>query len=593
MKPLISFAMYATSKSLVLMRLILLTTFLALILLISNAVRAEAEVTKTCPDGSVVPANFICAATQVPDPEPKDKPTKSPGPKQQKVAADPNNRNFRVLCTDWDGASAWKPSSNCSVTAADVLSAAGGKQSWGIIALDKNQNTSEYTPRELNNNPSTYYDSDKSCAPNGEKSRYAQTWNLQVIQTYQRDWDWVLDESTNRWQSTPTASILSGEQVIYTKVGCVPPQSSSTQVKCSWNYGGNSSYSADRNRPIAAWGDFGSRPALASDPSAPTGGSGQVGPNCMDEGNTSILYAKPVNNLGYYKIYVDYNYRIYTNTQWTASSGAVLYNQWSQGPALVGSSTTWWAYSCNVGLTNAVEGAYYSQETLPDRDTFLNPASCSQVTWECQLASPQTVGLDLAQVTAGTTSPTTPVTVMRNGEKVPITFSKLKIIDTTNGANTDITNGGAGSGIKDITNIEYKTEVKEGSTPFYGTDPNDPKQYFKLFKNASSDSTDEWGKWYSNANTNLNKSLSFVWASDIEKPFIVERTYRVTASFLVPQGGAVNTSTSAGDTQGNEWKVGTYDCLDYDYSSGTRVSTGPLTAYSNNVTVVRSVTDAG
>jgi hypothetical protein len=593
MKPLNFFAKYPVSQNLLLISLAFFATFFMLILAMSNAVKAEAEVTKTCADGSVVPANFICATIQDPEVEIQDKPTTSPGPEQQNVSADPNNRNFRVLCTDWSGTPAWKPSSVCSVTNADVLSAAGGKQSWGVTAVDETQVGDGFVPRDVSLNPITYYDSDKSCAPNGDKSRYAQTWNLQVIQTYQRNWDWVLDTSTNEWNSTPSASVLSGEQVTYTKVGCVPPQNSIIQVRCSWNYGGNSSYSPDKNRPIAAWEDFGSRPTLSSDPSVPTGGNGQVAPTCDDVGNTNVVYAKPVDNLGYYKIYVDYNYRIYTNLKWVTSSGTVLYSQWSQGLELAGSSTTWWAYSCSADLTNAVEGAYYSQETLPNRDAFLNPANCSQATWECQLSSPQTVGLDLSKVAAGIINPTTPVTVMRNGEKISVTFSEVRIIDTTNGTNIDITNGGIGAGIKNITNIEYKTEVREGSTPFFGTDANDPKQYFKLFKSATSDSTDKWGKWYSDANTNLDKNLSFMWASDNGKPFIAERTYRVTGSFLVPQGGDVSTSTSAGTPQGSEWKVGTYDCLDYDYSSGARVSNGPLTAYTNDVNVVRSVSDAG
>lgn len=508
------------------------------------------------------------------------------------VAVDPNNRNFAVGCTSWDGSGAWKTSSNCSVTDGNVNVAAGGMVSNGTITFLNNSNGGGGAT-STNSNPTTFYDSDKSCAPVGAKSPYAQTWNITITQTYKKTYDYTWSRADKIWYVNSPTQSLTGEYVVYTKVGCTLPVEDKVYTKCFWNYGGNAYYSIDRTRTASGWEDFGARPAQSSDPSTPFGGSGGTAPTCAQTGSVDIDYPKDVDKLGYYKNYVSYNYRTYTNVRWLTAAGAVLNNQWSTGSTLNGSATTWWAYSCSAGLPNATEGAYYSQGALPDRDSSLNPANCPQSVWECQLASPQTVGLDLTSIAAGTTNPNTPVTVMRNGEKIPVAFAKVRVVDRTNNSNTDVTNGAVGGGVKDITNIEYKAEVKMGSTPFYGTNPNDSKQYFKLFRNATSDSTDKWGTWYGNANANINKTLAFVWASEGSKPFVAERNYRVTGSFLVPQGGAINSGSSAGAPQGSEWKVGTYDCLDYDYSSGTRVSNGPLTAYSNNVNVVRSVTDAG
>ena len=560
----------------------LFSLFLALVWFLLSASAAEAKI---CPPENVERA--ICAATPAIVP---DQPTISPGKSKATVKFDPNDYNFVVACSDWDGSSSWKLSSNCAVTDANIFSSGNGKQTWGLNGVYVREGTGE---RTLSSSFPTSYSIFKTCSPSGQKSPYAQTWNLKVQQTFQTEYYWKYNFIIADWESKSRTPVLIGEYALYSGVGCIWPIDDTIEVKCFWNYGGNAYYSIDRNRTASGWDNFGPRPALASDPRTPTGGSGTNAPNCDVQGpNPTVGYGKDVDKLGYYKIYVDYNYRVYKDIRWITTGGTVLYNQWSQGATLAGSSATWWAYSCSAGLPNATEGAYYSQGALPDRDSSLNPANCPQSVWECQLSSPQTIGLDLTSVAAGTTNPTTPVTVMRNGEKIPVTFAKVRVVDQTNNSNTDVTNGAVGGGVKDITNIEYKAEVKVGSTPFYGTNPNDSKQYFKLFRNATSDSTDKWGTWYGNANANINKTLAFVWASEGPKPFVAERNYRVTGSFLVPQGGAINSGSSAGAPQGSEWKVGTYDCLDYDYSSGTRVSNGPLTAYSNDVNVVRSVTDA-
>lgn len=519
-------------------------------------------------------------------------------------AFDANNYNFTVGCSTWNGASTWQLSSNCDVTPEKVKgSATVGEQNGSGSAYILDALTTSGRPvysMASQSAATTYVDQNRTCAPSGEKSSYAQTWNKKSVQTIRNQLDFVWVQrgtrpTEGRWVSVVLQDVQVGETVAYYFVGCVNPINAQSSVKCFWNYGGNAYYTINRTQASAGWSDFGPRPSLGSDPRTPSGGSGTTPPNCDRTQTVSITYNKAVDKLGYYRIYVDYNYRTYDNLRWTTHSGNVLYSRWTQGATLAGSSTTWWAYSCSAGLPNATEGAYYSQGALPDRDSSLNPANCPQSVWECQLSSPQTIGLDQAGLVSGSTNPTTPVTVMRNGEKIPVTFAKVRIVDQTNGTSTDVTNGTIGGGVKDITSIEYKAEVKEGSSPFYGTDPNDTKQYFKLFRDShpNSNSTDRWGTWYSNANTNINKNLTFVWASEGGKPFVAERTYRVTGSFLVPQGGNIGSGSSAGAPQGSEWKVGTYDCLDYDYSSGTRISNGPLAASSNDVNVVRSVTNAG
>lgn len=519
------------------------------------------------------------AATQTPEQQAGPRPSNySNGWKNDPYAA----KVYTAPCTSWSGSGSWKIGSACNSDRNTVISSSGSGTQTGKGYLQFGINGYKAYFDGVGVTP----DFNVSCAPSGQKSAYAQTWSRTITPAYTQTYTSYLRGSN--WAMRAGPIVLSGEGVLYKYLGCVYPKDASSSVKCFWNYGGNEYYSFDRKKASGAWTFVMNRPSLGSDPGVPSGGSGTTAPNCARTGTASVQFNDNPDLLGYYRMYVSYSYKTYSNLKWVTSSGSVLYSTWSSGSTLKGSATTWWTYSCQAGSTNSTQGPYSSQASIPNVDSHLNPATCPQVNWQCKLGSPTIVGLDKTAVSNGTLSPTSPVSVLRNGEKVPLTFSLVKIVDTSTASDIDVTNGGTSPGVRNVTSIKYINLVKAGSTPFVGTDPNASNQYFKLYKNSSTTATEKFKTWYDKANTNIDKPIAFYWASDsASAPFAVQRQWKVTAEFLVPQGGSMGGGGSPADV-GMKWKVGTYDCKDYAGRGTSRVDKGILTATSNPVQVVRS-----
>lgn len=147
------------------------------------------------------------------------------------------------------------------------------------------------------------------------------------------------------------------------------------------------------------------------------------------------------------------------------------------------------------------------------------PSSCNP-SWTCQLQGNLTVnGLDK------------PFAVMRNGDP-------LKVTNPTPGLDA------APSTVANARNWTMKNVVKSGSTPFYGTNPNDPAQLFKS----------SWA-WNAPIAYKPNGTIAFYWASDsASQPFSWSQTYGFTADWWLPVqdtiGGGVH----------YEWVQGSANC---------------------------------
>lgn len=507
----------------------------------------------------------------------------NPGPKppDQYVYTPPrtnSNFNFVVNCSNWSGAGSWIPSASCNTTQDAVLRAQNSApaKGWGEVAQNGAPGITDFI-------------GGMSCGPIGAKSGYAQNWSKQVAVTNVQQYTWVL-AGTQGWVRVPWALQPVGASVYYTFLGCAYPVDSYQYLSCFYNYGGTAYYSPDRTRAFAGWSNFGPRPALASDPRPPSGGTGQTPPSCDRTGSAYVYFGKNPDQLGYYAMHVTYTYRNYTDLQWSIPGGRVLYNQWTRSGPIAGSATTWWAFSCRPGvaLNQAVEGAFNSQGSLPNRDAYLNPATCYTTSWQCVLTTQSTVGLDRNAVAAGTVNPKTGVTVMRNGEQIPVTFATVKIVDTSTAADIDVTNGQSSPSVQKINSISYVDNVKPGSTPFNGTDPNAGNQYFKFFTAPGSTTTESFGTYYLGANQNVNKAISFYWASDsAAQPFAMQRQWKVDGVFRIPLPSGIGSSAGTGGG-GYTYKQGQYDCHSYTGRGANRVDKGILVSETNPITVVRA-----
>ena len=489
-----------------------------------------------------------------------------------------NSASFSVTCSNWSGSGSWTTSAACN-TSKDAVKDAN--------PLRRKTSGSQATASDNGNTPGL--SGTPSCGPNGIISAHKQNWWA----TYDilAEWGWhVYPDGTRKAVDGPT---VTGYRVQYAFQGCSYPQPQYQYTRCYWNNQGQIDYSTNRLANIGSWSRFYTRPVQAGDPSAPTGGSGNTAPQGRCSGGTGVSnfvnVGADVDKYGYYSALYSFNSRLYTHTQYVAD-GRVWYNPgWQAGGTQNHSSRNFFTYSCVSAGGNAVGGPYWSQNGIPNVDNFLNPATCPQVSWQCKVGTPTTIGLDRTAVLSGTLSPTTKASAMRNGEAVPIDFSRIRIVDTSTPNDIDITDGGTSPGVRNITNISYKTIVKPGSTPFYGTDANSNTQYFKMYTDKTAKAQETFGVWRNNVNSNLDKAISFNWASDNEnKGFALQRSYRVTGEFLTPGGSTVG-SGGAGASPGYEWQVGTYDCISYSGRGATRVSLGPLVTTSNDITIVRSV----
>ena len=427
-----------------------------------------------------------------------------------------------------------------------------------------------------------------TCGPDGNgMAASSMNWNSRIYDSYQRI---IRRYSDGRTETIQTR--LLGTSVFYSFNGCSYPQPQVSHKVCYWNYGGNIRYSMNKDIAIGSWSHYSNRTPLASDPGQPSFsvGSGPQGGYCTEGPwlQTRVETRGNVDPLGYYSAYVRYDWNRYARTDWVAG-GRTFLTEWAIAAGGTGSNRSYFSYSCRPGQANAVQGAFPNAGSMPNVDGYLNPANCPQVTWQCVLDNPTTIGLERTAVISGSLSPTTRSTVMRNGEKVNIDFSRVRVVDTSTPSDIDVTNGGQAPSIRNVSNIAYRTHVADGSTPFYGKDPNAAQQYFTYYNARTGETKEKFDQWISNNNANLDKSISFNWAStSASQPFELERTYRVTAEFFVPGGSSVGNNGAGGPTS-YQWKEGTYDCRDYQGRGLNRVDRGPLVSSSNPVEVVRSV----
>lgn len=501
---------------------------------------------------------------------------------------DANNHNFTLACETWGGSGSYRESTGCNASKTYVTRSGNvpGGYVCGASAIYACDNLSAAGSSAAN----IYTGGDPQvCGAQGNKSADGQIWHVNVNQIKRTVQTW----DGEKWVTT--ANFVWSQTVRTSFVGCTYPRSEYSYQTCFWNYQGSAYFSTNRGT-IASGGTFvANRAKQAGDPPAPSGGSGAVPPRCAETSSAKVYIEIRPTTLGYYRLGTTYNYRTYTNERWISSiNGSLLRNNWTQGGTLNGGSRDYYAWTCRPS-GNAGEGSFKSAGAIPNRDAYLNPANCEVANkWKCALSTPTTIGLDKAAVAAGRISPTSPTSIMRNGQKVPLNWSTVRIIDQTGGRNTDVTNGNAGPGVKDVTNISYNEQVKAGSSPFYGTNPKDVNsgnQYFKKYTSVNSNTVSPFNQWKNQNNQHLDEGVAFVWAStDSAHPWVATRVYKVYGTFRIPQ--ATSISNKGITISGYTWQKGVYDCINWqENSNGTRTNKGLLTGTTNQLSVVRSTND--
>lgn len=494
---------------------------------------------------------------------------------------DKGNTTFSQKCQE-----GWVYGGNCSVTKTMVVHQAGN----GYVCA-----TVGYQPYCDNLSPvlsggATHYamGDPQTCPAIGGKAAYKQNYSVKTTEATRTIWEYNEDTHENKKAGTYVYNV----QVYYQFLSCVYPTDQYSYETCFWNYNGNSWYSTSRAAIGSNGQQFVKRAPRGDDPRTPTGGSGTTPPNCGQTGSAHVKFDTDVKNLGYYKTQIGWSQRTYTNLKWVGD-GTVFRSTWTPGG--VGNRTVndYWAYSCRAGASNQTEGSFKSAGSIPNRDQYLNPANCPQALWQCELATPTTVGLDRNAVLAGRISPNTASTVMRNGQKIPLNWSTVRIVSISGGKKVDVSNGGTGPSVRKVSAITNVDQVLAGSSPFFGKNPKDVNsgnQYFKRYASLSSKTVVAWGGRQANANKNVNQAIAFTWASNTSTGWQARRSWQVTAEFLIPKGGSIGTGGSGGN-QGSQWLKGTYDCHSYKTVNGKRVDNGILYGQTNKISVVRSTND--
>lgn len=326
----------------------------------------------------------------------------------------------------------------------------------------------------------------------------------------------------------------------YCRYPSLPPQPVRIgSVTCTWAYGGSWWYSTDRSSIQNSGAHLADRGARAGDPSQPYISGGSVR-NCTS-GSVNILWPAPINNFGYYSAHTVYKSQTFTHygwPAWTKRSDTF----WNAGGINNSSTNYYYAYSC----PNALEGPFIFNGLPAQGTRIFSPALCPTTHWVCSVNGT----LDINGSHANQQ-------LMRDGANIKVTYPSTTVI---------------GTGFRNVTATDYKTDVLAGSTPYNSSDGvNGAKQYFKL-KTANGTTQENFGTWYSNANANRAKFLSWYWASDVGGSFSITDTVRFTAEFQVPNVSSVGGAVTLG------WKTDTVQC--------------PNTpVVSNRIQLLRSVND--
>jgi len=291
-----------------------------------------------------------------------------------------------------------------------------------------------------------------------------------------------------------------------------PPVPTITQtVTCSWNYGGSFYYSINRSA-IQGGGTFlENRARQAGDPGAPVLNGNSLS-SCVT-GNVNLTWAAKIKDYGYYTARTSHNEKTFYKwgyPSWTKNPNVF----WTQSGTTTKGNNYYFTYSC----PSALESFGENFNALPAQGARqFDISECPSTKWQCNIAGT----LDIA----GTHSPTE---LIRNGRNVSLTYPSVTV---------------GGTGITKIQPMQYKTDVKAGSTPFKGTDPNASNQSFAL-KKVDGTTAEKFGQWQNDAANNRQKYLQFYWPSAAKGSFGVKASYQFTADFLVPRvdhvGGPVS-----------------------------------------------------
>lgn len=363
------------------------------------------------------------------------------------------------------------------------------------------------------------------------------------------------DGSTNRnWG-------ITSQTCAYQAPGQEPAKRATNLVTCYYNLSHSGWYSTNRasiqtggtattSAPVYTGGAYPQKPYISGSNSTARLNNCTTSLNMNASLNLSNGYA-------YYRLQGDATYQKYQYYVWDPA-----YTRGVQLPADIRPAgfgpISGKVYGTNVCRNNTPNTwqQYNSFASLPSGVNFSYSSCKRNVTWTCNIPNAPMIN------NVGNA-----VEVMRDGTYIPTNLGGVNI---------------SGSGVKDISgaskvqdnNMSYMVKVVKGSSPFSGTNANDSKQYFELWK---SDKTNEmkWDNWLTGPNANKNAYLNYYWSSDNNTSW--KMTYQAkinTAQFGVPWQA---TTTSPA---GIAWKVeNNVDC------DGVKTS--------NAATVLRSVSTEG
>lgn len=529
--------------------------------------------------------------------------------------------SITVPCDNWAGSRQMTIGATCYINAGSVRSAAIARYPK-IAAIRPSASQPNYV-----------------CPASGDRPKvganFTYTWHAPLKREARQSRVFVFDKATDSivmaltewgtlyYKDIPGQYNYSSPQayISYSMTGCINAAQTNNVKNCYWSLGLRSAqYSPTLN--FANPSGFRNAVDVSGQTTIGTGFS-RTAPNfttANGPGNCSTdTWANAgldPDKLGFYYLRIAYQTERYSGQTYSDArfgrGGTV--SKWARGGARSVPSEVYAVHACspsgNATAVYSTRGAL--QAAAGGSVDLLNAAACPQPQWECRPATNTLAGLDasLYSTPAGRNLPES--TILRNGQNVPVRFAEVRVIDQGNGGNVDVTGGNTGPSVRNISAIHYRTLLVAGSTPYnqHANLNDDKQQFFQFRKGSSANATTEpfagWsdqvsGGWRADANGNLDKGLSFNWASDGGGDFQVARQWRVTGEFRVPDGGSANLniwgggngatagSPSASGNQGFQWQQGTYECQDYEYrSNGTRYSAGLLTSTSNEVVVVRS-----
>jgi hypothetical protein len=353
--------------------------------------------------------------------------------------------------------------------------------------------------------------------------------------------------------------VLTAGTCAYQAPGQEPAKMASKLVTCYYNLSHSGWYSTNR-AAIGAGGTRTSNPPtyLGTYPQKPyisgRNSTAQVN-NCTT--NLSLNASLNLSNgYAYYRLQGNATYQKYQYYIWDTAYTRGVQLPADIRPAGFGpiSGVVYGTNVCRNGTPNTWQ-QYPTFGSLPAGVNFSYSSCKRNVTWTCKIPNPPRIN-----------GVANSVQVMRDGSYLPTNLGGVVI---------------SGSGVRDVAggavqdkNTSYMVNVVNGSSPFNGTNANDGKQYFELWKSDRKTET-QWGTWISQPNANKNSYLTYYWSSDNGATWRMTYQAKInTAQFGVPWQA---TSTSGPSTM---WK--TENNVDCD---GVKTS--------NAATVLRSVSSGG